>query len=556
MRRDPSGRRGASAVATPYDALLEPRCPQAPASTGLPYGLRYWITGGLGALGVGLALSLSAGTAAAAPAAGSEGGGASTSSGTSSIAGERPDRESATGSGRTASAASRPGLNRKAVRTVRSAGPVARDTVDPGEPVDETTSTPDTGTDTAEANEKPSAASSSGRPGETGEPAPTPAKSVRDDADERTATTVSAPSTRTVAAADALPAAAALTATAGAPAIPGSGALVNGRVVVGTVIVDLLNVVGLRLGLPVPGQFARLLPIAVPSQFEVFWFTARRNIYGSPGSNPGGPGNPGNPGQLPLIWETNFDSEEEAARYWTYHTGRWGASAGDKQYYTDGDNDYIDADGNLVIEARRETPPDGASAPYNYTSSRMVTYGKQTISVGQRVVARIQMPTDKGTVPAFWTLGLKPGDEFDFPSQGEIDIAEVAGHGTEESRRTWVGNLHGGAAWNEDVEIKMQGIGADLGEDLSNNFHEFGMDWHADRIVWHIDGVEVAQVTQQEWEAVGGDWTPFSGVYDHYLILNIAVGNNWTGNPPADQPFQSQMKVDWVKVYSLDTVTV
>lgn len=579
MRRDTAGRRRASAVVTPLDSMLEPRCPHAPAPTALPYGLRYWITGGLGALGVGLALSFSAGTAAAAPADGNDGGTTSSSSTSPS----RPDRTSAaTGSDRAGTSTGRANPGRKSVRTVRTAGPTARATAEssseptesdeetvpvaePGsgdggtvpEPVDQTTSAPDTDSDTdstsgaAPAGEKSSSATTSGRPSVTSASRQTAAKSVDEDAGEQSGVTVSAASLRTVAAGASVPAEAAVTA-AGAPAIPGAAALVNGRVVVGTIIVDILN----GFGLPVPGQWARLVPINLPSQIEVWWFTARRSIYGGVGPDPGGPGQPGNPGGLTLLWETNFTDREEAMRYWTYQTGRWGASAGDNQYYTDGANDFIDADGNLVIEARRETPPDGAGAPYNYTSARMVTLDKQTVSVGSRIVARIQMPTDQGTLPAFWTLGAEPGHEYNFPRQGEIDIIELAGQGTEASKQTWVGNLHGPAHWDENVEIKIQGLGGDLGEPASNGFREYGIDWHSDRIVWHIDGVEVAQYTQQQWEALGGDWTPFSGAYDHYLVLNIAVGNNWTGDPPADQPFHSQMKVDWVKVYSLDSVTV
>ena len=97
----------------------------------------------------------------------------------------------------------------------------------------------------------------------------------------------------------------------------------------------------------------------------------------------------------------------------------------------------------------------------------------------------------------------------------------------------------------------MDNIDADLGVDLSAGFHTYGMDWYADRIIWRVDGVEVGRVTKAEYEARGGDWTPFSGEWEHYLILNVAVGNPWTGDPSASVPMNAEMKVDWVRAYQL-----
>ena len=326
------------------------------------------------------------------------------------------------------------------------------------------------------------------------------------------------------------------------------------RITVGSMIVDMLYSIGIRN----TGLGAEFLAIPVPRFIETWWQGVRSRIYrdvvpepepdGGSTTNPPDPTGPADP--VPL-WESNFTDMAEAMRYWGLQTGRWGAPAGENQYYTDGDNVYIDAAGNLVIDARREATPDGLGAPHNYTSARMVTYGKQSVGVGTRVVARIQMPVTQGSLPAFWSVGLEPGHEFDWPRQGEIDIVEIPGLGTPQSRRVWTGNIHGPADTNNGVDVTLHGIDADLGVDLSQGFHEYGMDWHADRIVWHVDGVEVGSVTQAQYEALGGDWTPFSGAWDHYLILNVAVGNPWTGDPNPAAPFQAQMKVDWVKAYQL-----
>ena len=329
------------------------------------------------------------------------------------------------------------------------------------------------------------------------------------------------------------------------------------RVTIGSMIVDSLYSMGIRSR----RMGTDWLDIPVSQAKADRWLVRRQQIYrdiltGQPTgptgpTGPSGPTEPSPPAQPGLLWESNFSSREEALKYWGSQTGRWGQSAGENQYYTDGDNISIDADGNLVIEARRERAPDGLGAPYNYTSARVVTYGKQSIGVGTRVEARIQVPVDQGLLPAFWTVGLEPGHEFDWPRQGEIDIMEIPGFGTPASRRIWTGNVHGPAKGNNGVDVKLDDIDADLGVDLSAGFHTYGMDWYADRIIWRVDGVEVGRVTKAQYEARGGDWTPFSGKWEHYLILNVAVGNPWTGDPSASAPLDAEMKVDWVRAYKL-----
>ncbi|MDG4668988.1 glycoside hydrolase family 16 protein [Mycobacterium sp. 236(2023)] len=326
------------------------------------------------------------------------------------------------------------------------------------------------------------------------------------------------------------------------------------KVTLGSMIVDMLYSWGIRSS----KMGTNWLDIKVSKSTETRWLTRRAEIYRNvvipEPENPTEPEEPNEPEQPSgpkLLWETNFSSMAEAMKYWGFQTGRWGQSAGENQYYTDGDNVYIDADGNLVIDARREATPDNLGSPNNYTSARIVTMGKQSFGVGQRIVARIQMPVTKGVLPAFWSVGLEPGHEFDWPRQGEIDIVEIPTLGTPASAGAWSGNIHGPSAANNTVDVKLHNIGADLGVDVSQGFHEYGIDWHADRIVWHVDGVEMGQITKAQYEALGGNWTPFSGAWDHYLILNVAVGNPWNGDPDPSKPFSAQMKVDWVKAYDL-----
>lgn len=330
-------------------------------------------------------------------------------------------------------------------------------------------------------------------------------------------------------------------------------------VTIGSLIGDFMARLGIK-----PVKFnLDFLRVPFPKMIQNWWADVRTRFFGLPRTPTvvppvvPGPVDPAPGAAEPvLLWETNFTSIDEAVQAWSLQSGRWGQSAGENQYYTaDFSNVTVDANGHLVITVRRGPTPDGAAAPHDYTSARVVTYGKQSVLPNSRIVARIQMPYAKGLLPAFWMVGLEPGHEFDWPRQGEVDIAEYPGFGTEEGRTHWTGNIHGPAAGNNTLDVKLDTVGAEIGVDLSQGFHEYGIDWYPDRIVWHVDGVQTGQVTKAQYEALGGDWTPFSGAWPHYLILNTAVGNPWTGDPDASAEFgPQQMKVDWVKVYSLGAV--
>jgi beta-glucanase (GH16 family) len=47
-------------------------------------------------------------------------------------------------------------------------------------------------------------------------------------------------------------------------------------------------------------------------------------------------------------------------------------------------------------------------------------------------------------------------------------------------------------------------------------------------------------------DSVGGDW-----VFEHpfFVLLNLAVGGDWPGNPDATTQMPQQMLVDYVRVY-------
>jgi beta-glucanase (GH16 family) len=54
--------------------------------------------------------------------------------------------------------------------------------------------------------------------------------------------------------------------------------------------------------------------------------------------------------------------------------------------------------------------------------------------------------------------------------------------------------------------------------------------------------------TQTKWESAGGKFpAPFD--QNFHMVLNLAVGGGFVGNPDASTKFPAQFEVDYVRVY-------
>jgi beta-glucanase (GH16 family) len=235
-----------------------------------------------------------------------------------------------------------------------------------------------------------------------------------------------------------------------------------------------------------------------------------------------------------LVWQDEFDGPENArpdATKWRHDIG--GDGWGNQQLEFDTDrpeNASLDGQGRLRITARREN-----YSGRNYTSARLTTAGKFQRAYG-RFEARIKQPRGQGIWPAFWALGANLSN-VGWPACGEIDIMEYRG----QQLRNLRGSLHGpgysGGA-NHGKEI-------DAGIDLSQDFHTYIVEWDPGRVIFKLDGDVYFTAVPADLPA-GTDW-----VYDHpfFLILNVAVGGTYSGNPDGTTTFPQTMLVDYVRVY-------
>jgi len=237
---------------------------------------------------------------------------------------------------------------------------------------------------------------------------------------------------------------------------------------------------------------------------------------------------------LRLVWHDEFDLAAGTGPdpgKWTFDLGKTGWGNNELENYTSStQNAFHDGEGHLVIQAVAQ--PGG-----QYTSARLKTQGIAAFTYG-RIEARIKLPFGQGMWPAFWMLGIDIGTAG-WPRCGEIDIMENIG----KEPATVHGTIHGPGYSGAN------GIGAPyaLAEGrFADDFHLFAVEWQPGSIAFSVDRTTYKRITPADLPQ-GAAW-----VYDHpfFLLLNLAVGGNWPGNPDPSTQFPQRMTVDYVRVYS------
>jgi beta-glucanase (GH16 family) len=208
-------------------------------------------------------------------------------------------------------------------------------------------------------------------------------------------------------------------------------------------------------------------------------------------------------------------------------------------------NAFLDGNGHLVLRAERK--PDGT-----WTSARITTRGLKEFQYG-RIEARMKLPVGTGLWPAFWMLGsnyLTTG----WPASGSVTIVENVsltprsnGLGPTIVRSTLHGPRYFGAngLWHD---FKLP----DGGRVDDGNFHTYGIIWSPGMIQFYVDDpANIFFVRDANDLPEGGEW-----VFDHpfFLVMNLAVGGDWPGNPDATTQSPADFVVDYIRVYKIPTV--
>ncbi|GAA5483295.1 glycoside hydrolase family 16 protein [Haloferula sargassicola] len=266
-----------------------------------------------------------------------------------------------------------------------------------------------------------------------------------------------------------------------------------------------------------------------------------------------------------LTWSDEFDGDRLDPAKWDYQVGNgfynyaanqwihgWGNN--ELQYYTENERNVSVTDGHLVIRAMKES-----LHGCGYTSGRLRTVKRDgaplfTAKYGKFEI-RAKLPIGQGVWPAIWMLPETEG-YGGWAASGEIDIMEARGQepgkvlGTIHYGSRWPANQHSGGEY-----VFPEGKGID-------GWHIYGLEWEPGELRWYVDGNLFS--TRNFWwsssKVVDGKgampasedelnaWpAPFDRPF--HLLLNVAVGGQFLGNPDASTPFPAEMQVDWVRVY-------
>ncbi|MCR5744154.1 MAG: family 16 glycosylhydrolase [Lachnospiraceae bacterium] len=246
------------------------------------------------------------------------------------------------------------------------------------------------------------------------------------------------------------------------------------------------------------------------------------------------------PAGYSLVWHDEFDGTELSEADWNREAHEVGWVNNELQEYIPSADYAFVKDGELVIQPVKVENSDGT---VSYYSGRVNTQNKHDIKYGY-IEAKIKFPQGKGFLPAFWMMPQDESYYGQWPKCGEIDIAEVLG----DSLMTNYGTIHYGEPHKQN-----QGTYTLTQGDFANEYHTFAIEWEPGSIKWFVDGEQYYETNDWYSKTADGEERTYPAPFDqpYHVILNVAVGGNWPGNPDETTVFDDRaaMKVDYVRMF-------
>ena len=226
------------------------------------------------------------------------------------------------------------------------------------------------------------------------------------------------------------------------------------------------------------------------------------------------------PGWGAPVWQDNFDGN--SIDYSKWQLGNFANDSNNEQQYYHPDQVLV-YDGGLHLWAERD---DQWTYGRNYNSGQVRTW--QEWSYG-RFEVRARVPYGQGFWPAIWLLPR----EAPWPAGGEIDIMEARG----DLPYRVSSALH----WGWDANSRQYRSQAyESGANFQAGYHDFAVEWEVGTVRFYVDGVNHMTLYEPD---VGIPGTPKS------IVLNLAVGGDYSGPPDGSTPFPSSFDIDHVRVW-------
>jgi beta-glucanase (GH16 family) len=218
-------------------------------------------------------------------------------------------------------------------------------------------------------------------------------------------------------------------------------------------------------------------------------------------------------GKWKLIWQDEFDSNKINKANWTA-LHRKDNYNNELQFYTQ-ENAAVN-NGALTLVGKKEL-----KEGKNYTSGLIDTRGKFSFKYG-RIDIKAKTPKGKGIFPAIWLLPDRSGKPYP-----EVDIMEMIGQEPF--------NIYGVVHYEESGKFTKNYNMAKI--ENYNEYHVYTLEWSESNLKWYVDN------TLFHSSSIG---VPQENMY---ILINLAIGGNWPGNPDIKTEFPSYFNIDYVRVY-------
>jgi len=176
------------------------------------------------------------------------------------------------------------------------------------------------------------------------------------------------------------------------------------------------------------------------------------------------------------------------------------------------------------------TTPDDLRNDVNgqrYLSGILTTRERFTMRYGY-VETRVDLPAGRGTWPSLWMLAADSAGR-----SPEVYIFEYDGGRADSIFHNYnyvddEGNLRSPSQQESEVA------------GISEGFHTFGMRWTPSEMLFYVNG-------QPSWRIIGENLPD----EDMFLVLNLAMGGLWPGDPDDTTPDPAIFEIDYIRVYEL-----
>ena len=199
---------------------------------------------------------------------------------------------------------------------------------------------------------------------------------------------------------------------------------------------------------------------------------------------------------------------------------------------------YVDSAANIDLTsgstARLTALKNNPKSGYTYSSGMLSSHASFNQAFGY-FECRAKVPSGKGLWPAFWCLVGSNEAAYSWPP--EIDIMEYIGAAA--PKVAYLTNHYSSNYPLDGGNDSSLGSQYNSSQDLSLAFHTFAVLWEPDKITWYVDDVPRYSTTAH---------VPYLRAM--HVILNLAVGGYWPGNPDANTVFPAVYEVDYVRVYT------